>query len=299
MGVRDRLAALALVGAAACGSSTKSVSEAVSPDLTKPASLIAGQSMYVPGEYLAFKVKWKGFAGGSTQIIVGEPGVESNRNIVVVRMITSTEGLVAVFKHLRDELTTFVDVDSGAPVRSQNTIESGREQRSIEVEFGDRGYAVEHNPPKKPREAWKQQIPEDGPWAHDSLTILAHIRAWNPPLGSRGFAYIQSARTFFRLELVAAGVDAIKVPAGTFEAVRYEGVATALDREGKPLRSGLKRKMVFWIGTGADRLPVKLLSETELGDVYAVLTERRRLESGAVRTGDYAAAWRAVRTASR
>lgn len=291
MAVRDRLAAMALVGAVACGSSPKSVSDAVKPDLSVPPQLIAGKALYVPGEYLSFDVKWRGFAGGSTQMIVGQPGVESGRNAVVVRSITATEGLVAVFKHLRDELTTFIDLDRGAPLRSQNYIESGSDLRRIEVEFGDRGFSVEHAPPGEPRESWKQKIPEDGPWAHDMHSILAHLRAWNPASGSRGYAYIQSARSFFRLELVAAGRDVVDTPAGEFEALRYEGIAYALDRDGRPHPSKLTRKMRFWISTGPARLPVKLLSETQYGDVYAVLAEYR--------SGEPYAASRAVRTASR
>ena len=294
--IRRRLAPLVLLGLVwSCSSSTRSVSESVKPDLSAPAQLIAGTSMIVPGEYLSFKVKWKGFAGGSTQMIVGKPGVESGRNAVVVRSITATEGLVAVFKHMREELTTFIDVDSGAPIRSQNTVEEGREARRIDVEFGDRGFAVEHSPPGGPREAWRQKIPEDGPWSHDIHSILAHLRAWNPPLGTRGFAYIQSGQMFFRLELVAAAVDVVATPAGEFEALRYEGIATALNRQGEPHESKLRRKMQFWIGTDRARLPVKLLSETQYGDVYAVLAEHRRTPDESA----YAAAWRAVRTASR
>lgn len=296
MAVRDRLALVLVGAAAACGSSSKSVSESVQPDLSAPAQLIAGSSLYVPGEYLAFKVKWKGFAGGSTQLLVGQPGVESGRNAVVVKSITATEGLVAVFKHLRDELTTFVDLDSGAPIRSQNHVESGRDARQIEIEFGDRGFSVDHAPSDGPRQSWKQKLPEDGPWAHDIHTILAHIRAWNPPLGTRGYAYVQSARMFFRLELVAAGRDVVKTPAGEFEAIRFEGTAISLNRKGAIHESKVRRKMRFWISADPARLPVKLLSETQYGDVYAVLTEHRRPEP--VRSG-YAAASRAVRTASR
>jgi hypothetical protein len=251
------------------------VAPAAPVDRSVPATLIAGDAMFVPGEYLSFKVKWKGFAGGSTQIISGQPGVEGGRNALVVRSITATEGLMAVFKRLRDELTTVIDVDSGAPISSQNAVEVGRDLGRIDIAFGDRMFTVDQASTASSRESWKQIIPEDGPWAHDLHSILAHLRAWSPPLGSRGFCYVQSAKSFFRLDVVAAGREVVETDAGDFEALRFEGVATGLDRLGKPLASGLTRKMSFWISTGDERIPVKLLSETQYGDVYAVLVEYR------------------------
>jgi hypothetical protein len=276
MAVRKRLATLALVvSAAACGGSSKNQSPHVSAplDTSVPPVLIAGSAMFAPGEYLEFEVKWKGLAGGSTQIIAGEPGVENGRRALVIRSITTTEGIVAVFKRMREELTTVIDIDSGAPISSQNAVEEGRDLRRIDVAFGDRAYLLEHAPPDDPRETWKQAIPDDGPWAHDLHSILAHLRAWDPPLGTRGYAFVQSARTFFRFDVVAAGRERVETDAGTFEATRYEGIGKALDKKGAP--TGLTREMKFWISTGDLRIPVKLLSETEYGDVYAVLTEHR------------------------
>lgn len=277
MAVRVRFAAAMVLAVACstCGSSSKRTQPPAAVDESIPAHLLGGEALYVAGEYLSFKVKWKGFAGGSTQIISGQPGVEGGRNAIVIRSITATEGLVAVFKRLRDELTTVIDLDSGAPISSQNAIESGRDLRRIDITFGDRMFTLEHAPSDGPRESWKQVIPDDGPWAHDLHSMLGHLRAWDPKPGARGFGYVQSARTFFRFDVVAAGREAIETEAGSFEAMRIEGVAKALNRNGAPLKEPLERKLTVWISTGAQRVPVRLQAETEYGDLYAVLVEHR------------------------
>lgn len=284
MAVRDRytsalVATVAgVVAVSACGGSSHhspAIPASVPLDSSNPGKLLAGDALFFANEYLSFKVKWKGFAGGSTQIISGQPGVEGGRNAIVVRSITASEGLVAVFKHLRDELTTVIDTDSGAPISSQNAVEEGRELRRIDITFGDRMFTVDHAPSDGKRESWKQVIPEDGPWAHDLHSVLAHLRAWDARPGDRGYCYVQSARTFFRFDVVAAGRESLETEAGTFVAMRFDGVGRGLDRSGAPLDKPVERKMSFWIADDDSHTPVKLQSETQYGDVYAELAEHR------------------------
>ncbi len=241
-------------------------------DQSKPPQPIAGASLYTPGEYLAWDVKWAFLSGGSAKLIVGEPGRQSGKKVLVIRSVIKTEGLVAVFKHLRDELITTIDIASGNPVSSFNAIESGKRRRSLEIAYISGKFSYEHREAGETQRGAKTVPPPS--WVFDLHTTLAHVRAWEGEPSARGFFFTQSARTLFRVELGHVGIEDVDTPAGSFRSLRFDGVAQEIKSDGT--EGARKRKLSMWISDDARRLPVKLVGETEYGDVYAILTEFRR-----------------------
>lgn len=276
MSARGCIAAIATgLAIAACGASSGPRAPAAAPNLSVPPVLIAGDALHFPGEYLAWKVKWKGLAGGSAQLVVGEPGVVDGRRAIIVRSISQTEGLVAVFKHLRDELTTVVAVDSGAPIRADEVVEEGKSSERLEVRFQDGGYRLARRTGGAVKPPFSQAVPADAPFVQDLNSILAHLRAWSPAPGARGYFYIQSGRSFFRTELLAVGTEVMDTPVGKLDTVKIKGTARLLAMDGKPPHEPVVRHMSLWFSTDPQHLPVKLLAETSYGDVYAELVEHR------------------------
>ena len=260
------------MGLAACGSkASEKPSVPPPPDPSVAPAHLGGDSLFIPGEYMAWQVKWKGFAGGRTHLVVGEPGTLEGKKAIIVRAETRGDGLIAVFRHLRDEVMTVVDLDQGAPIRSEGTVEEGRDVVQVEVEFGAGSYDLLLRKDGQEKR-WKQVVPE-GARAKDWLSALGFMRIWNPEPGTRGYFYAQSGRSFYRVEIAAAGVEEVRLELGLFECQRFEGAAHRLDKQGAPVPNAEPRLFSLWLTDDDRHLPVQILAETTFGDVYAELLE--------------------------
>jgi hypothetical protein len=304
MSVRGSITAIATAAMlGGCGGSGPKIARApAAPDLSVPPTLIAGQALHFPGEYLAWKVKWKGFAGGRAQLVVGEPGSVGSEDAIIVRSITETKGLVAVFKHIRDELTTVIDLAGGAPLRADNLLEAGKASERIDIEFGGKTYRIQRRLNGGGETGFTQRVPDDASWSHDLHSIMAHLRAWTPSPGERGYFYIQSGRSFFHVELHAVATEEIETELGRLEAMKLDGSAKLLAQDGKVPPSQVVRSMTMWLSTDPLRLPLKMVAETGYGDVYAVLVEHRpgrALERRTHVVGSRAAERTAIRKSTR
>ncbi len=232
---------------------------------------LGAESLFIPGEYLSWQVKWKGLAGGRTQLVVGQPGTLEGRKAIIIRSETRGDGLLAVFRHMRDELTTIVDLDDGAPIRSEGIVEEGRDVAQVEVVFADAGYeALLREDGEEKR--WKQVVPE-GSHADDWQSAFAFMRLWNPEPGTRGYFYAQSGRSFYRVEVAAAGVEELRLELGTFDCQRFEGEARKLDKLGARVPDVEPRRFSLWFTDDDRHLPVRIVADTSFGDVHAELLE--------------------------
>ena len=277
-----RLALLTTVAlAVACGGSSfdrRSLPPAPDPDAAP--EQLATESLFVSGEYLAWSVKWKGLAGGITRWVIGQPGTLDGRAAIIAKSETKGDGLVAVFKHIRDELTTVIDLSSGAPLRSASVIEDGRKVEYLDATFAARGYdAVMRVKGDDEPHTWHQELPEHA-HADDLSTAMAHLRRWTPPTGTRGYLYAQSGQSFYRIEIVAAGREPVRTNAGAFDTVRLEGTATLMSWRGGPPPAPKQRRFTMWFSEDERHLPVRIVGETAFGDVYAELTEFSRPRDG-------------------
>ena len=260
------------MGLAACGS-TASDKPSVPPPPDPGAAPVhlGGESLFIPGEFLAWQVKWKGMAGGSTQLMVGQPGTLGGKQAVIVRSETRGDGLIAVFRHLRDEITTVIDLEDGTPIRNEGIVEEGRSVWQVVVQFGAGAYDLLLRVDDTEKR-WKQIVPDGAP-VQDWQAALGFMRVWNPEPGTRGYFYAQSGQSFYRVEVAAAGHEEVRLELGSFDCQRIEGLAHRLDKRGVPVPDAEPREFSLWFTDDDRSLPVKILAQTSFGDVYAELLE--------------------------
>jgi len=275
---RLAVAALLLSTASCRGSSFESRTLLPPPDPSATPVELGHESYIVPGEYLAWSVKWRGFDGARTQWIVGDPGTLEGRRAIIAKSETRGDGLVAVFKHVRDELTTVIDLDHGRPTSNSGVLESGRDVERLEVTFsGDRFDVALRENSEDPKQ-WEQRVPDPNAHADDLHTAMAHLRRWSPPAGTRGYLFAQSGVSFYKIDVAADRRETITTEAGTFDTVRLEGTAHLLTRNGKPPKTPRDRRFTLWFSDDDYHLPVRIVAETTFGDVYAELAEYSRPE---------------------
>src|SRR5450432_876305 len=111
--------AMALLFLAACGADI-----AASP---APHAVVAPASEVglFPGETMTFEVRLGGLLAGEAQLAVGQLGTTSGHREIIVKSRAATAGAVGLVKHVVDEATTAIDLDTGRPVQLDTVVEMG------------------------------------------------------------------------------------------------------------------------------------------------------------------------------
>jgi hypothetical protein len=228
----------------------------------------------VPGESMAFEVHLAGLLAGEAQLAVGAAGEYQGHRAVVVKSRAQTAGAVALLKHIVDEATTTIDLETGRPLALETLVEQGDSQITASATFTGSVAAVTYT--KRGEPAPKTIKLDFGKvTVHDAHSAMAQLRGWRAPPGAVRTVYIVGGRRLWRVDVTFAGSEVIGSALGTRRVVRYEGksyrVTGRLAVEPKPART-----FTVWLSDDADRVPLKVTAKTELGDIAMDLTEYNR-----------------------
>src|SRR3954469_25756195 len=111
-----------LVLAACAGAEAMTVPPAPT---AKPVAVAAETVGLNPGETMAFEVRLAGLLAGEAQLAVGQLGDYEGHRAVVIKSRAATAGAAALIKHIVDEATTWVDMDTGRPLALETLVEQG------------------------------------------------------------------------------------------------------------------------------------------------------------------------------
>lgn len=270
----------ALALATACGAASQtalSVGEFVPPE-EPPAALSVGHAFFIPGEQMSFELSLRGVVGGAAFVAVGQPGTVEGQRIIIVRSRVESTGVVAVVKEVRDDITTWVDLESGRPVRHHADVKFGDKEAVIETSFNDgKGGAFEiaYQRKGRPLAHVRQRLPDDAN-AYDAHAVLGALRAWEGQEGDHASFYVITGRRLWRNSIRMAGRETITTQMGRFPAIRIDGVARRLTRSLKDDRRKAPRKYTVWLSDDESRLPLLVLAKTEYGDLRVELTDYAR-----------------------
>ncbi len=251
-----------------CAASVRPTKHAVVTPVTPPApSFDVERPFVVPGEVIAWDLTYLGVTGGFAQLAVGEPGTLGSRRVVAMRAEARTIGLAAVVKRIEDLSTSWVDLDSGLPLRSEADAQFGARHLEVATTWLaaerriDQRLRIDHG-----REQRRLRVLPDAR-VHDALSSLLVLRAWRAPAGEHATLTSLGGQRLWRTELVAAGRTAVDGPLGERSAFRIDGTAWRLrtDHSIDPTRP--PRTFSVWISDDADRIPLRVVASTELGDV--------------------------------
>ena len=107
-------------------------------------------------------------------------------------------------------------------------------------------------------------------WAEGAF---AAMRVWPAELGSTRTLWVLGGRHIWKAELKVADREVIGTALGNLAALRFEGVSTRArpDMSMEPNRP--PRTFSVWVSDDADRVPLKIVAHTELGDVTIDLVD--------------------------
>jgi hypothetical protein len=265
-------------GPAACGASGnggKATGDAP-PSLGPPTALPVVGGIFRPGEAMRFELSLRGVVGGEASVAVGSPGLVAGKRVIIVRSRTESAGVVAMFKEVRDEVTTWVDLDTGLPLEQRAAVKFGKKQMTIETKFaggrpGSFDLAVMRSGSAAPRFA-HQSMPADIA-AFDAHSVIGALRAWRAEEGQHAYFFALVGRHLWQNTVRLTRHERVRTRLGRFDALRIDGVARRLTRDLREDPRKPPRYYTMWMSADDARLPLLVTGKTEYGEVKAELVE--------------------------
>jgi hypothetical protein len=199
-----------------------------------------------PGESMRFEVRMAGVLAGDATFTAGEPGEQGGRRAIALSSRVGTAGAFALVKDIRDDATSVLDLDTLLPVSTTSDVRFGGKVIHTEAHFGDGKVAIDYTPHGQGTRRLTYDL--RGETVHDFHSAMAVMRIWPAELGTRRVVWALGGRRLWRAEIEVVGRDVIRKP----------------------------RSFTIWVSDDADRVPLRVVAHTELGDVTIDLIEYQR-----------------------
>jgi hypothetical protein len=228
-----------------------------------------------PGETMAFEVRLGGVLAGEAALAVGEIGEFEGKRAVVVKSRANTAGAAALLKRISDEATTVIDMASGRPLKLDTIVEMGQRKTVAEAKFTGTIADVTYKRSDDPT-PHNYKINFGTQTVHDTHSAMAQIRGWRPAPGTTRSVFVVGGRRLWRVDVKFIGIETVGSAVGNRRAIKFEGASFRAKpnftiETDKPMRT-----FSVWLSDDADRVPLRVLANTELGDVTVDLTEYAR-----------------------
>jgi hypothetical protein len=263
------LGLLLLAACAGADAMTLSPASAVKP----PAP--AGEVGLNPGESMAFEVRLAGILAGEAQLAVGELGDYEGHRSVVVKSHAATAGAAALVKHIVDEASTVIDMDTGRPLALETLIEQGSVRTTATAKFTGNVAEITYirSDEKDPH---KLKVDFGRVTVHDAHSAMAQLRGWRAAPGTTRSVFVVGGRRLWRVDVTYVGEDTIGSAIGNRRAVHFTGESYRTRRDLSAETAKPSRTFSVWLSDDADRVPLKVTATTELGEIVMDLTEYNR-----------------------
>lgn len=243
------------------------------PPLDPPAPTIA------PGETLVYHVTAGPFSAGHVVVVAAAaPGGSADPDcLALVHAHVATAGLVALFDDSNADEQTWIDLDSGQPLRFHSRLGGDHSGHALDAYFHPRRGSIdliERDGARVHRA--RQRIPGGG-GALNIYSALYAIRAWSLRPTPRPATLDVLARS--RLWRVTVQerprVEYLSTGTGPERVVRIDGVAWRTRPDGSPDDHAAARRFRIYLRDSPSRRPVRFEVSARFGTIRAELVEYR------------------------
>ncbi len=271
---------LALFLFASCGAGASAPLAVESIALPKlPAVTIKPQkTLFIPGENMSFEISLRGVLGGTAVVAVGQPGYMDGTSAIVIRSRVQSAGVIAAIKQVRDEIVTWVDLETGVVMKHEAASKFGDKEAIIASNFGSGKpgpFPLDYQRKGKANMTVVQALPKEA-LAFDIHAILGLLRAMDVEDGDTESFFLLSGRRLWRSSLEVGAHETIKTATGRHPAIRFDGVAQRVNRALGDVKKKKPRNYSVWLSDDANRLPLLVMATTEYGDLRVELVEYTR-----------------------
>jgi hypothetical protein len=164
---------------------------------------------------------------------------------------------------------------TGRPLKLDTLVEMGQKKTVAEARFTGTIADVTYKRSDDPN-PHKYKINFGTQTVHDTHSAMAQIRGWRPAPGTTRSVFVVGGRRLWRVDVRFVGLETVGSSMGNRRAIKFEGASFRARpnftvETDKPMRT-----FTVWLSDDADRVPLRVLASTELGDITVDLTEYAR-----------------------
>ena len=259
---------------AACGS--KSVPVAPTGAGSASAKLPDGPPLLTPRETMSYRLELGGMDLATYDFGIGDVTEIAGRRAIVVQSHAKSRGLAAVLTNVDDVFTSWIDVETGRPVRwtVEESTSEGNVRERTDARFSERAEDA------VPVDVWLDDnevktIPQkvSMPDVWDYNAFLIEMRAWEAPRGTTVSSEVFRSRYMWNVTMTVAGKEKLVTELGDFPTLRFDGRAYRLERDGTRSKDAEERQFSIWITDDQGRVPVQTVGRTDYGDIKLSITD--------------------------
>ena len=263
---------LILVVLAGCPGSSSTLP--TPPATAKP--FATSPPLAAPGEHMAYKLSLGGLELAVYDLTVGEVTTIDSKQAIVVQGHAKAVGLVKMVANIDDKFTSYVDTTTGRPLRfltdefATKSEDVEHSVAAIDARAGD-SVPVEFHLNDKPPVPEPQKVSLPDVWDYNAFLIA--LRSWEGPPGTKIIAEVFRSRFLWHVEMTIRDKSKLVTDLGEFPALRLDGHTYKVDKKGVKQPDSDERDFSVWISDDAGRVPLKINTRTDYGDVAMSITD--------------------------
>jgi hypothetical protein len=230
---------------------------------------------------MQYKLALQGIDLATYSFAVGERVEDvAGKKAITVQSHAKAVGLVAMIAKLDDRFTSWIDVETGRPLRfqtdefatgSKTDIEhtvidlAGRTGDTIPITFH-----INDAPPTP--EPQKVTLPEI--WDYNAFVVA--LRAWEGAPGTSISAEVFRSRFLWHVDIKIRGKEKLTTELPELSevtALRFDAHTYKLTRDGAKFPGNDERDFSVWISDDDGRVPLQTVAKTDYGDIKMKIVE--------------------------
>jgi len=230
---------------------------------------------------MQYKLALQGIDLATYSFVVAERVEDvAGKQAIAVQSHAKAVGLVAMVAKLDDRFTSWIDVETGRPVRfqtdefatgSKTDIEhtvidlAGRQGDQIPVTF----HINDAAPTPEPQKVTASEI-----WDYNAFVVA--LRAWEGEPGTALSAEVFRSRYLWHVDIKIRGKEKISTELAELSevtALRFDAHTYKLTRDGAKFPGNDERDFSVWISDDDGRVPLQTVAKTDYGDIKMKIVE--------------------------
>ncbi len=220
---------------------------------------------------MSYRLQLQGVELAAMTFGVGELAELDGKQTIIVQGHAKAVGLASMVAAIDDTFTSWIDVATGRSLRFQADEYATKSKTDVEhvvADFANRTgdsvpvtFHVNDGPPTP--EPQKVSLPEV--WDYNAFVIA--LRSWEGPAGTTATVEVFRSRYLWHVVMKIRGNDKLTTELGDFPALRFDGHAYKLDRNGARFPNSDERDFSLWVSDDDGRVPLQIVARTDYGDV--------------------------------
>jgi hypothetical protein len=240
------------------------------------ANLPEAAPFVTPGERMSYRLSLRDMELATYDFAVGDLTEVAGRRAIVVQSHAKAVGLVKVVSNIDDTFTSWIDVETGRPLRwfVDEFATKGKDKERTEARFFERSgnlVPIDFHRNSDPPRPEPQTVSLPDTWDYNA--VLVALRGWEAPPGSTVTAEVLRSRYMWNVKMTVGGREQVVTALGDFPALRFDGHTYRLRRDGSRDTSAEERDFSVWISDDADRVPLRTVARTDYGEIEMKLVE--------------------------